>query len=350
MNTKPFLSEELWQELQTEALQPLVGLLNNPDALPTIVVNLSGGLDSVAALLLCKKHFPNHHIIAHHQAIAEDWYSAIAYNRDLCRRLNIPLFVHQAIYIYTLRLLRDGRAKYEWQMRLVEIPPERDHPYTREEGAKMFGDIDPALVAAGILDMAEARGMGPSKSNRWCTAFFKTQVFDKWCRMNRSYLGPNVISIIGYRRAESSSRAKQPIARVRDISLKPCPDYPNGWQCYDLHPILDWGKAETWRYLVDHGIEPHGAYKAQGIDPANIQEGGPRMSCVQCIFVQGCHAVRAVQPNSSVSPEDTAYAQQIFRRTLRFQREHGWAWQQSGPDGFNSVADVLGEPHYHGKC
>lgn len=340
--TNAALSSQLQQELAEHP--ELQGWLQSPAL--TIVVSLSGGLDSVALLLWAKQYYPAARIIAHHQAIIEDWYSAISYNRAVCQRLNIPLFIHQGAYIHRLRQFKNGKPeKWQWSMQLTEIPSGRDHPYDRVEAAHLYGIDDPNLVCAGILDMAEARGWPPSSGNRWCTALLKRDTFNCWARQNRPFLGENSVVLIGYRRAESASRAKQPIARLRNISLNPGHEiWPNGWRMYDYHPILDWAKQDTVNLLLAHNIQPHVAYKAQGLNIYGpVAEGGPRFSCCICIYSNGCHAAQGVKFQPDVPAEETDHARRMFRRVFEFQRDTGLTWQMAGASGFNQVAQAMGE-------
>lgn len=302
----------------------------------TIVVSLSGGLDSVACLLLARLLFPNARLIAHHQALYEDWATTIPYCRALCARFGIPLFVHQGIYTYGQR--PGGRTGNT--MHLTPIPPDRNEPYSREEAAELL-KVDPAMVQAGVLDMAEHRGAPPTAGIRFCTAYFKREVYNAWVRQNRQMLGANVVTMIGYRRLESSKRAKEPVGQLRPISLKPCKEWPDGWQTWDFHPVLDWTKQQTYDFLDAHNVTPHVSYTEQGIDFSRpLSEGMPRHSCVQCIFSRGCAVASAVR-GTGKNPTDTAHARKIVERTLRFQQTTGLSWQQGGPAELDKAAVAL---------
>lgn len=338
------LSLQLAQEIQD--LPELAVRLQSPDL--TLVISLSGGLDSAAMMLWAKNYYPHARIIAHHQAIVEDWYSTIPYCRALCQTLNVPLYIHQGVYIQRWRTFKNGRKpRWEWQLEFTEIADNRELPFDREETAALYGVDDLDRVAAGILDFAEARGAPPTQKIRWCTDYFKTRVFDRFVRLNRVTLGENAVALIGYRRRESPKRAKEPVGRLRDVCLRPNADWPNGWRMYDLHPVLDWSKQDTVDYLLRHSIEPHVAYQAQGLDISRpVAEGGPRFSCVHCIFANGCHMAAAAAGSPAVPQEETDHARKVFRRVLRFQRDTGMTWQQSGASGLNQVAAVLGEPSF----
>ncbi len=53
--------------------------------------------------------------------------------------------------------------------------------------------------------------------NRWCTAYLKTGVTDKWIRANRELLGNKCLFISGERRDESKGRAKLPEIEYHNI-------------------------------------------------------------------------------------------------------------------------------------
>jgi tRNA(Ile)-lysidine synthase TilS/MesJ len=67
-----------------------------PDA--TVVVSLSGGKDSVAALLIALETFDPDRVMAHHQIILEDWPGTQEYCQAVCDRLRVPLYMTQAVY------------------------------------------------------------------------------------------------------------------------------------------------------------------------------------------------------------------------------------------------------------
>jgi len=78
--------------------------------------------------------------------------------------------------------------------------------------AKFIG-VKPVLLQhpKGFLGLLlEERLMWPDMKNRWCTAYLKTGVTDKWIRANRAILGNKCLFITGERRDESKGRAKLP--------------------------------------------------------------------------------------------------------------------------------------------
>ena len=71
--------------------------------------------------------------------------------------------------------------------------------------AKFLG-IKPVLLQhpKGFLNLLlEERLKWPDMKNRWCTAYLKTGITDKWIRANRQILGSKCLFISGERRDES---------------------------------------------------------------------------------------------------------------------------------------------------
>ena len=69
-----------------------------------------------------------------------------------------------------------------------------------------FLGIKPVLLRhpKGFLKLLlEERFMWPDMKHRWCTAYLKTGVTDKWIRANRQLLGSKCLFTSGERRDES---------------------------------------------------------------------------------------------------------------------------------------------------
>lgn len=322
---------------EIDELPELAGRLDNQGEGATFLVQVSGGADSIATLLHCLELYPHARFVMQHQAIWMDWHSTFPYLRNLEKRLNIPLKIIQAIYVERLRTFKNGRpAEKQLSMELIEIEDDRQLPYSRDEAAERL-NTDPAKTIAGVIDLAEYRGKPPTAGIRYCTSYFKKAAAEKWIRLNRLALGQNAVNVLGIRRMESARRSKEPVGRLRKAVSTA------HWSCWDFHPIINWSKGDAFDMLKRHGIEPHIAYKAQGMNMVGeIQEGGPRCSCVGCIFSHHNHLARAVTSMVGVSPDDTAHAQEVVHRLLDFQQTSEMSWQQSGEAGFNQVAAAIG--------
>ena len=88
--------------------------------------------------------------------------------------------------------------------------------------AKFLG-VKPVLLQhpKGFLKLLlEERLKWPDMKNRWCTAYLKTGITDKWIRANRNILGTKCLFISGERRDESRGRAKLPEIEYHSTTLK----------------------------------------------------------------------------------------------------------------------------------
>ena len=73
-----------------------------------------------------------------------------------------------------------------------------------------FIGVKPVLLSdeRGFLGLLlNERLKFPDMKNRWCTAYLKTAVTDKWIRQHRAQLGKRCLFISGERRDESAGRA-----------------------------------------------------------------------------------------------------------------------------------------------
>src|SRR5438132_719062 len=75
-----------------------VSSLELPSHPSRVIVSLSGGKDSVAALLLTLEIFDPERVVAHHQVVPEDFVGTIEYCRSVCQFLGVPLFFSQGVY------------------------------------------------------------------------------------------------------------------------------------------------------------------------------------------------------------------------------------------------------------
>lgn len=316
------------------------------------VVSLSGGKDSMATLLWVLEQGLDLPILAHHQAMPEDWDETIPYIRDICRRFGVLLVVEQAVYRSELRTFKNGRLP-EMQRKLYVLdlagmdrpvsscdglctlvdyaldrgwpPTQRNRWCTSQFKRELFDKWVRGEGLAGMLDYAQSRGAPPTNRYRWCTGKYKVKLFEDSIRRNREMLGDRPVVLFGYRRAESPRRArKEPWVERDAVSLKPSQEWPRGWQMWEHAPILDWSRRSTFRKMRDHGIEPHPCYALQGMTAQDMydldHEGGPRCSCRNCIFA-GKQQVKL----TAECPENW----DVFARTLEFERQTGLSWWQS---------------------
>lgn len=144
-----------------------------------------------------------------------------------------------------------------------------------------FLKIKPVLLQhpKGFLNLLlEERLKWPDMKNRWCTAYLKTGVTDKWIRANRSILGNKCLFLSGERRDESRGRAKLPEIEYHSTTLKT--KRVADFTCHWYRPCLDYEKGEMFERGKKLGLEPHFCY-----------EYLDRCSCMACMFMADRHAI-----------------------------------------------------------
>lgn len=145
--------------------------------------------------------------------------------------------------------------------------------------AKYIG-VKPVLLQhpKGFLNLLlEERFKWPDMKNRWCTAYLKTGITDKWIRANRSILGTKCLFISGERRDESRSRAKLPEIEYHSTTLKT--KMVADFTCHWYRPCLEFEKGKMFEQGKALGLEPHFCY-----------EYLERCSCMACMFMSDKHA------------------------------------------------------------
>jgi 3'-phosphoadenosine 5'-phosphosulfate sulfotransferase (PAPS reductase)/FAD synthetase len=154
-----------------------------------------------------------------------------------------------------------------------------------------------------LLEMIEERGMFPSPTLRQCTSDLKRGPIEKVIRalverrrLNRERGADIVVSCMGLRAEESSSRAKAKVFHRSERNSKA------GREWYDWLPIHDWLECEVFDYIAQAGQEPHWAYGA----------GMTRLSCCFCIMASKADLTTAARLNP-----------QLYRRYVELERSTG---------------------------
>ena len=144
-----------------------------------------------------------------------------------------------------------------------------------------FIGVRPVLLQhpKGFLDLLlEERMKWPDMKNRWCTAYLKTGVTDKWIRANRELLGNKCLFISGERRDESKGRAKLPEIEYHSTTL--WTKRKGDFTCHWYRPCLDYEKDRMFEWGKKLHLEPHFCYEYLG-----------RCSCMACMFMNDRHAI-----------------------------------------------------------
>ncbi|MCI8747942.1 MAG: phosphoadenosine phosphosulfate reductase family protein, partial [Lachnospiraceae bacterium] len=124
-----------------------------------------------------------------------------------------------------------------------------------------FIGVKPILLAdaRGFLGLLlNERFKFPDMKNRWCTAYLKTAVTDKWIRQNRKQLGSRCLFVSGERRDESTGRAKLPELEYHSTTLKT--KRVADFTCHWYRPCLDYEKGKMFEQGKELKLEPHPCY------------------------------------------------------------------------------------------
>ena len=120
-----------------------------------------------------------------------------------------------------------------------------------------------------FFDMVKHRGMWPSPKYRQCTSDLKRAPIEKAIRHHMKAHGlTTVVSCMGIRAEESSSRSKATVFKYSDKNSKA------GRQWYEWLPIHALTEVEVFSIIRDAGQLPHEAYSL----------GMGRLSCCFCIM------------------------------------------------------------------
>lgn len=304
-------------------------LYTDPTAL---IVSCSGGLDSDYVALWVRKTWPNHPIILLHFVVpGMDWDTTSAHLEAIAAIIgNCTIVTLQAVHELTGGQTRTGMQSTQ----LRRVHDVSQGPVTDDDDA----------VIKDLLDFARRarRNNPPTKSIRWCTAYYKTLTSDVWCRQNRTLLGERAILFSGERWAESDDRSALPHWEERDIGLLPCKAWPDGWRLIWVRPGIERALHEVARAVHEAGIPLNESYCAQGetwealLDPKRDERGRARHSCVICIFSRRVHISNAVASRPDlVAPK--------LSDVLDFEADTGKSWQQNGFIGVAVSQNLLSD-------
>lgn len=133
-----------------------------------------------------------------------------------------------------------------------------------------------------LLEMIAERKMFPSPSQRQCTSDLKRGPIEKVIRAVSKERGmPLIVSCMGMRAEESSSRAKLVALKLSERNSKA------GREWYDWLPIHDWLVGKVFAEIEAASQKPHWAYAA----------GMSRLSCCFCIMSSKADLSKAAELN-----------------------------------------------------
>ena len=186
--------------------------------------------------------------------------------------------------------------------------------------AKYIG-VTPVLLKndKSFLDLLTTERLKfPDMKNRWCTAYLKTAVTDKWIRRNRKLLGTKCLFVSGERRDESKGRAKLPELEYHSTTLKTT--RVADFTCHWYRPCLDYEKGKMFEMGKALGLDAHPCYEYLG-----------RCSCMGCMFMSDQHALE----NIKRYPEQMA---KVVKAEMSI--GHTWKNKKSLEELFNQCYDI----------
>ncbi len=231
-----------------------------PEAWDRVLVSLSGGKDSLAALLVALDHFPASQIELWHQRIDGDgppfmdWSVTVRYVRLLGALLDVPVYEQWRVEGFRGELLRQDAppapVRFARHDQLHEVVPTR----------------------AGVNTRRRWPAVSPNLSLRWCSSALKIDVAARALTHDPVLQGTpdrpvRLLFLTGERREESANRS-------RYAALERHRTYSRSRHILHWRPVIDWSEAEVWDKIRGAGILPHPGYLL----------GFGRVSCEFCIF------------------------------------------------------------------
>lgn len=173
----------------------------------TVIVNLSGGVDSTAATLRALEQYPKGEILLCYQDTQADYLETGSHVKLISEMLDLPLLV-----------LKDELGFWE--------------------RAKLYKSF-------------------PLPKTRVCTRQLKQDQLRNWIRANREKLGNELIIIYGFRAEESQGRANMEKFIINtDLTLK-----RQEFTAYNYLPIHDMNKVQVKEYVKANGLPIHPCYE-----------------------------------------------------------------------------------------
>lgn len=124
-------------------------------------------------------------------------------------------------------------------------------------------------VESTLLDYVERRGKWPSNKQRYCTSDFKRGPGSRVVRKLTKDMGKcRILHVFGFRKSESPARKKKrTLVKNKVLTNKKR-------EVFDWLPIHNWSDKKVWDTIRKNGLPYHYAYDL----------GMPRLSCCFCIF------------------------------------------------------------------
>lgn len=138
-------------------------------------------------------------------------------------------------------------------------------------------------------------------ATRFCTAELKSAVLAR--AMRKRFPKGDLISAVGIRREESSTRARMPVWRQDPRTMR------RAGVGHTWHPLLTWSRADVLSYIKGRGDVLHEAYTIYG---------SSRVSCAFCIMA----SAQDLRAAASCASNEAIYREMVdleIRSTFSFQ-------------------------------
>lgn len=215
------------------------------------IVNVSGGKDSTATLLLAiERQTPNLRLVF--ADTGHEHPETYAYVEYLEAAVGMPIE----------RVRADFTDRIARRRKIVE------ETWEEPERSRALEVLHP--TGNPFLDLCLWKGMFPSSGQRFCTSFLKVEPID---RIQQAALeeADRVVTWLGIRADESLARST---ATEWEREFGPADNPEAGF--WKHRPILRWTAAEVFAYIERQGLKPNPLYL----------QGMGRVGCMPCIMVR----------------------------------------------------------------
>lgn len=231
-----------------------------------------------------------------------------------------------------------------------------DRPGTAELAAQQAEQLGLRLVVSSrqhatdtdLLDHIERHGRFPNDGNRFCTSDHKTGPGDRTITDEYRAIGdlgrpPRLAYVFGFRRDESSGRAK----KAKNFTVPGFPVVADARTNTKRHvdewyPIFGWSDDQVWSAIRESGLPWHWAYDA----------GMTRLSCSFCVLASGDDLILAAALRPDVAIAYWRVEQANLARGRACGDMRGRVFQEGKPrkDGSrkqNTMTDIITAARHH---
>jgi 3'-phosphoadenosine 5'-phosphosulfate sulfotransferase (PAPS reductase)/FAD synthetase len=226
-----------------------------------IIVSMSGGKDSIAALLeILDMGADKSKIELWHNAVDGrggkpfmDWMFMDDYNIKIAEHFGIPLYFSWLEHGFKGEMLKKDSYSHPHK---VETPE---------------GLITLERERAKIGTRLKFPQQSPSLQTRWCSSALKIDVARRALNNQDRFHGKKILFITGERREESANRSRynQLEAHACDTRNGRLGRHVDAWRT-----VLHWSEEQVWAKLEEHGFNA----------PVPYRLGWNRSSCMTCIY------------------------------------------------------------------